>query len=99
MSVGDERAFLRALGACIQVLRADQRVSQEQFATMIGVSRAYVGELERGEHATNIVVLWRIAEALRAPLAVLVDEATNPSPPVPLVSILERRAGLGGGGG
>ena len=45
-----------------------------------GLSVAFVGQLERGYRAANVVNLWRIADALRVPLAVLVDEAADPSP-------------------
>jgi transcriptional regulator with XRE-family HTH domain len=44
------------------------------------MSRVFLSALERGMHAPNVLVLRRLAEALQVPLAVLVDEAGNPSP-------------------
>ena len=81
MSPVEERAFLRALGDCVRALRLDQGLSQEQFAARAGMSEPVVGQMERGIQAANVVNLWRVAEALRMPLAVLVDEATDPALP------------------
>ncbi len=87
MSAAAERAFLRALGEGVRALRLDRGLSQEQLALSAGLSVAFVGQLERGYRAANVVNLWRIADALRAPLAVLVDEAVDPSP------VLDARSG------
>ena len=76
----EERAFLRALGGCVRVVRLDQGLSQEQLAETSGVSRQFVSQVERGSHAPNVVNLLRVAAALRVPLAVLLDEAADPSP-------------------
>jgi transcriptional regulator with XRE-family HTH domain len=81
MSPVEERAFLRALGDCVRTLRLDQGLSQDQLAARAGLSEPTVGQMERGIQAANVVNLWRVAEALRVPLAVLVDEATDPALP------------------
>jgi transcriptional regulator with XRE-family HTH domain len=75
-----EAAFVRALGDCIRLLRLSQRRSQEQLADSAGVSRVFLSTVERGVHAPNIVNLRRIALALNVSLALLVDEADDPSP-------------------
>jgi len=80
MTASDEAAFVRALGGCIRVLRLDRGLSQEQLADAAGVSKLFISAAERGLHAANIVNLFRVANALRVPLAVLVDEAADPSP-------------------
>jgi len=76
----DERAFLRALGCCVRVVRLDRGLSQEQLARTSGLPRPFVSQVERGSHAANVVHLLRVPEALGVPLAVLVDEAADPSP-------------------
>jgi transcriptional regulator with XRE-family HTH domain len=81
MSPVAERAFLRALGECVRALRLDQGLSQEKLAAKAGLSEPSVGQMERGTQAANVVNLWRVAEALRVPLAVLVDEATDATLP------------------
>jgi transcriptional regulator with XRE-family HTH domain len=97
VSAAEEAAFVRALGACVRMLRLAQRLSQEQLAAMTGLSRPFVCQVERGNHAPNVLNLRRIAVALRVPLAVLVDEAADPSP-APGVPAVSRRAGLDGPG-
>jgi len=62
----EERAFLRALGGCVRVVRLDRGLSQEQFAETSGLSPQFVSQLERGSHTPNVVNLLRMAEALRA---------------------------------
>ena len=80
MTAAEERAFLRALGGCVRVVRLDRGLSQEQLAETSGLSPQFVCQLERGSHGANVVNLLRVAEALRVPLAVLLDEAADPSP-------------------
>jgi len=80
VTAAEERAFLQALGGCVRVVRLDRGLSQEQLAEMSGLSQPFVGQVERGGHAPNVMHLLRVAEALRVPLAVLVDEAADPSP-------------------
>jgi len=80
VTAAEERAFLRALGGCVRVVRLDRGLSQEQLAEMSGLSQPFVIEVERGSHPANVVHLLRVAEALRVPVAVLVDEAADPSP-------------------
>jgi len=75
-----EAAFTLALGECIRLLRLDQRWSQERLADAAGVSRVFLSAVERGVHAPNVLVVYRLAAALKVPLAVVVDEAADPSP-------------------
>jgi transcriptional regulator with XRE-family HTH domain len=75
-----EAAFTRALGECIRILRLDQRWSQARLADAAGVSRVFLSAVERGVHPPNVLVLYRLAAALQVPLAVVVDEAADPSP-------------------
>lgn len=53
-----------ALGRAIRELRADARVSQEEFAARCGLHRTYIGGIERGERNVSFANLIRIAEAL-----------------------------------
>jgi transcriptional regulator with XRE-family HTH domain len=80
VTAAEDRAFLRALGNCVRVLRLHQGLSQQQLAAMAGLSAAFVGQVEWGAHAASMLNLRRIADALRVPLAVLADEACDPSP-------------------
>lgn len=58
----------------MRVIRRLREVSQENLAFDAGVSRAYIGEVERGNRAVSIDVMGRIAEALEVPLSDLLQE-------------------------
>ena len=75
-----EAAFTQALGERIRILRLAKRWSQERLAAAAGVSRVFLSALERGVHAPNVLVLYRVAQALQVPLAELVDQAGEASP-------------------
>jgi transcriptional regulator with XRE-family HTH domain len=80
MSPAEVREFLTALGACIEAIRLDLGVSRAELASRTGLSEPFVAALEQGRCAPNVLGLRRIAETLRVPLALLVEEATDPSP-------------------
>ncbi len=50
-----------------------KEISQEALALNAGVSRAYIGEIERGVRAVSIDIMGDIASALDVPLRDLVD--------------------------
>lgn len=56
--------FRRTLGYELRRLRESREMSQEQFAEYCGISRAYYGRIERGEHSMTIDMCFRIASAL-----------------------------------
>jgi transcriptional regulator with XRE-family HTH domain len=61
----DERqAFLAAFGRFLKLERVKRGMSQEEFADLIGVHRTFMGQLERGQRATNIAELPRMARSL-----------------------------------
>jgi transcriptional regulator with XRE-family HTH domain len=55
---------LTLLGQEIRRLREDRGLSQEEFAGLAGVDRAYFGGIERGERNVAALNLIKIAEAL-----------------------------------
>jgi len=52
-------------GRSLRQRREKLRVSQEAFADMCGLDRAYVGGIERGERNVALVNIEKIAKALR----------------------------------
>lgn len=56
------------LGNIIRKYREQRNLSQEDFANMCNISRAYYGRIERGEHSMTIEKCKRIADALDIPL-------------------------------
>lgn len=58
-----------ALGETIRKYREGRGLSQEQFSDLCGISRAYFGRIERGEHSITIEKCQKIASALNVRLA------------------------------
>jgi transcriptional regulator with XRE-family HTH domain len=76
----------RAVGLSLKAHRQRSGLSQEAFATSIGVHRTYVGGLERGEHNLTLNSVERIAARLGIEPMTLLPAASRqladrPSPP------------------
>ena len=56
---------LALLGQQIRRLREDKGLSQEEFAGLADIDRAYYGGIERGERNVAAVNLIKIADALK----------------------------------
>lgn len=65
-------AIARAFGEAVVNMRREAKISQENLALLAGVDRSYMGKLERGQGAPNIVAVVRIAAALGCSAAELV---------------------------
>ncbi len=53
------------LAANIRCLRQEQRISQEELAHRAGIDRSDVGAIERAERKASVVLLGRLAQALK----------------------------------
>ena len=51
-------------GKRVRELRKAQGLSQEAFADLVGIDRAYMGHIERGSHNVTIVKVFQISDAL-----------------------------------
>lgn len=51
-------------GNNLRKFREGKSLSQEQFSNLCGISRAYYGRIERGEHSITIEMCHKIAESL-----------------------------------
>ncbi len=56
---------LKALGRKIQKLRKAQRITQEELAEMVGISRVYMGYIEQGRESPSLKLLMRLAKRLK----------------------------------
>lgn len=64
----------KRVGLNVKTLRQERGLSQEALAFECGLHRTYVSGVERGVRNPTIVVLERIAVALEAPAARLLEE-------------------------
>lgn len=65
------------VGANLRRLRTHRALSLERLASMSGVSRAMLGQIELGQSAPTINVLWKICRALDVPFSTFVQTRTK----------------------
>jgi DNA-binding XRE family transcriptional regulator len=63
-----------ALGGVLRRYREGRGLAQDEFAELCGISRAYYGRIERGEHSPTVERCQLIASALNVRLADLFSE-------------------------
>jgi transcriptional regulator with XRE-family HTH domain len=67
------------VGANLRRLRGQRALSLERLARLSGVSRAMLGQIELGQSAPTINVLWKISSALGVPFSALISARTTGS--------------------
>jgi len=65
----------RRLGLNLKKLREEQGYSQESFADHCGLHRTYISGIERGIRNPTVLILDKIAKALKVPAGQLLDES------------------------
>ena len=56
---------LRTLGKKVQKLRKGIKVSQEELAGQLGISRVYMGYIEQGRESPSLRLLMRISKKFK----------------------------------
>ena len=69
----------RRLGLNLKKLREEQGFSQEAFADHCGLHRTYISGIERGVRNPTVIILDKIAKALKVPAGQLLDEVRLPN--------------------
>jgi transcriptional regulator with XRE-family HTH domain len=64
----------------LKALRAARRWSLDRTAAATGVSKAMLGQIERGESSPTIATLWKIAVGLETPFSALFQSDAVASP-------------------
>ncbi len=64
----------RVFGANVRRYRVAAGLSQEAVAVKMGVDRAYVSGMERGQQNVTLLTMWHLSEALGVRPADLLDE-------------------------
>jgi transcriptional regulator with XRE-family HTH domain len=54
-----------AFGNVVRTRRLDLGISQEVLSSIASVERSHMGKIERGEHLPNLVLILRLAAALK----------------------------------
>ncbi len=67
------------LGVRIRQLRKDRGYSQEEFANLSHISRAFYGRIERGERNVSVLNVIKIAEALKVSVGDLFPSSDSSS--------------------
>jgi len=58
------KKFLKNIGKIIKDLRKEQNLSQEKLAEKVGISRNYMGMIERAEVNIPVLTLYKLAKIL-----------------------------------
>ena len=61
------------IGNNLNQLRRQKALSLDKLAELSGVSKAMIGQIERGESNPTVNTLWKIAAGLRVPFGKLID--------------------------
>ncbi len=69
----------RRVGLNLKRFREEQGYSQESFADHCGLHRTYISGIERGVRNPTVIILDRIAKALKVPAGQLLDEVRLPN--------------------
>ena len=87
----EETASLAPIvGKNLRRLRTERGLSLEKLAQASGVSRAMLGQIELGQSAPTINVLWKIARAVDVPFSSLISSHTSSGPKVMRASDAKR---------
>ncbi|GGO99761.1 helix-turn-helix domain-containing protein [Stakelama pacifica] len=68
----------KLFGRNLRHYRLAAKLSQEAVGARMGVDRAYVGLMERGEQNVTLLTIWGVCEALKLRPADLFSEDTIP---------------------
>ncbi|HSD20085.1 MAG TPA: helix-turn-helix domain-containing protein [Anaeromyxobacter sp.] len=79
---GVARDLTPVVGGNLRRLRNQRGLSLERLSQVSGVSRAMLGQIELGQSAPTINVLWKISSALGVPFSALITARGSPGPHV-----------------
>lgn len=68
------------LGARIRTLRGERRLTQDELANRVRISRVYISVIERGDKVASLEVLIRVAEVLDVSLSELFLDVDREAP-------------------
>ncbi|WP_226550347.1 helix-turn-helix domain-containing protein [Celeribacter naphthalenivorans] len=66
----------------LRAIRSEAGLSLAQTAEITGVSKAMLGQIERGESSPTLVTLWKLAKGFHLPLTAFLEGAATTPPAV-----------------
>jgi XRE family aerobic/anaerobic benzoate catabolism transcriptional regulator len=82
-----ETAYLSLLGERVRAWRSEQGVTRKALAAASGVSERYLAQLEAGEGNISVLLLRKVARAMRVPVETLVREDAPRQKPIALLGL------------
>jgi XRE family transcriptional regulator, aerobic/anaerobic benzoate catabolism transcriptional regulator len=76
-AAADEADFLQKVGRRVRELREQRGITRRHLAAEADVSERYLGQLETGEGNISIMLLRRVAVALKAPIHELLETESD----------------------
>lgn len=67
----------RAVAANLKAIRERRKLSLDRVASLSGVSKSMLGQIERGDVNPTISVLWKIANGLRVSFSALIERPSG----------------------
>ncbi len=61
-------------GNILRRIREGRNLTQEEFSELCGISRAYYGRIERGEHSVTLELCQKISEATGLSLSEIFED-------------------------
>lgn len=68
-------AINQRVGLALKLLRQQQGWSLDRAAFVCGVSKAMLGQIERGESSPTVVTLWKIAAGFHVPFSYFMENS------------------------
>ncbi len=68
------------LAQTLKSVRKEKGLSLDKTAQMTGVSKAMLGQIERGESSPTLAILWKIATGLEVPMSVFIEPVPKSGP-------------------
>lgn len=65
------------IGAALRAERQKQGLSLDEASRMTGVSKAMLGQIERGESSPTLSTVWKISEGLRISMTALLTQGKD----------------------
>src|SRR5574341_651122 len=82
-----ETLYLSRLGERVRAWRGEHRMTRKALAAASGVSERYLAQLEAGEGNISVLLLRRVAHAMRVPVESLVREDAPQEKPIALLGL------------